>query len=246
MMSPKRHDSFDLEAYIDGKEPDCALPKDEIRALNPFGCTDYVKSKAFSLYKKAEKLPLGKEISLLDEESLLDILQDVSLLSMSVREGILGYKDTRYPARRKQLLQALPVLVSIPENAILRVSMPPLVGRKITGAYDIYQQVKLALEDFMSTREFPAYFGKKLLLIYKKYAQNLGVCYTCDNDNWEAKRTTNAISEALNYSDNAEHFSMMYTAVKSTANYVEATLIPIESLQYFLPYLTDATPAQPP
>lgn len=246
-MCPKRSD-FDVESYIDvpipRKTAEAAFPTAGMAVTDRFQSTDYVKSKALSLYKQADRMPSGQDVSCVGEGALLKMLQDVSAMSMTIRTGVLGYKDGGYADRRKEVLKCLPVVVGVPQNAIVRVSIPPLVGRRITGSYDVYQYTKMALEDFMQTHPL-AHCTGKMLLVYKKYAENLSINYTCDNDNWEAKRVTNAICEALNYSDNAEHFGMMYTAVKSCENYVEATVLPMQNLGLFLDYLTDPHPAQP-
>lgn len=176
------------------------------------------------------------------QDRLIRILENLYLAEIPIKSAIIGSKNLGYPERRKRLTNCLPIVVSKPPNTILRVIMPPLIGRKITGSYNQYWSVKYAIEQYKETHPIEQIYGEKLLLIYKKYAHDLSVDYTCDNDNWEAKRTTNAISEGINYSDNAANFSFMYTAVLSDACCVEATVIRLSDLPLFYGYLTNSCP----
>lgn len=207
--------------------------------------TEFIRNRIQGLQKIAQNLPQNSTLNMVRDDQLIGLLENATQISMAARDAYVGGKDEWYESRREALTGHLPVRVGCPENALLRVSIPPLIGRRIKGSFDVYWNVKIALEEYYSKHERPTLTGKKLLLIYKKYAPNLGVCYTCDNDNWESKRVTNAISEALRYSDNAEHFSMMYTAVESDSNFVEATVIHIQDLPKFASYLADSSAAQP-
>lgn len=235
------HQEVSGVSIITKKEPSNSLKSSMVSSHNS---TDFLSNRIDELSKVRNKLTLGKDISSLDSDMLYFILESASQISMVVRNGILEYKNNGYTSRRKELVENENIKISIPNNAILRVSLPPLIGRKFSGSYDIYWKTKIALEQFFVTESCPFFVDEKFLLIYKKYATNLDACFTCDNDNWEAKRVTNAISESLNYSDNAEHFSMMYTAVKSHINMVEATVIKLDDLCKFTSYLQDNNPVQ--
>lgn len=212
-----------------------------------YGCntSDFIKNRAASIMATAEKLPSGIPADRIHEDTLYSLLSDTAQLNMVIRSNILGYKDYGYPSRRKKLCSNTQAFASAPPNTYLRLTLPPLAGQRFKGSYDVYWLAKIVLEEYFSSHPAPALYGKKLILIYKKYARETSVNYTCDNDNWESKRVTNAISEALNYSDNAEHFSMMYTAVKSDFDCVEATVINQSDLPKFMDYLIDPVPAQP-
>lgn len=207
--------------------------------------TNFVMNRINALQKTAKKLRIDEDLQSVHEDYLLDLLQDSTQISMVVRDAYLGGKNAWYGSRREEICEHLPVKVGHPNGTIIRITVPPLIGTRFKGSYDVYWNVKIVLEEYYSKHERPALYGKKLLLIYKKYAPNLSADFTCDNDNWEAKRVTNAISEALLYSDNAEHFSMMYTAVKSEFSFVEATVIRIEDMEKFADYILDPAPAQP-
>lgn len=255
-MSPRRYkrvpagEVADLIAQI--PHTDTPQPPREIIETPPKYTYDiaantigFLKHRCEKLYLKTRKYKDKFDISSIDDEELYDLLAESTQLSMAIRKSILGYKDYGYLFRRKRLNEYLPVRVEQPQGTILRISIPPLIGRPFHGSYNIYWGVKIALEEYFAHVPVPDLVGKKLLLIYKKYAPDLSVCFTCDNDNWEAKRVTNAISEALYYSDNAEHFSMMYTAVICPLSYVEATVILLEDFPKFADYIMDGHPAQP-
>ena len=176
------------------------------------------------------------------ENILYNLVSEISILDMTVRACLLEKRNDGFFEREKELVKGSYIHVSIPANAIIRVTIPPLVGRRFKGSYNIYWNLKLALAQFETNHKFSRPEGEKLVLIYKRYSINLAVGHTCDNDNWEMKRTTNAISEALNYSDNSEHFSMVYTTVQSDTDCVEATVIKQKDMMLFLDYLSEAKP----
>lgn len=208
--------------------------------------TDFILNRIKALQKTGNFLHEGEPLAGVHDDYLFSLLEDSTQLSMAVRTAILGEKGPWYASRREALCKHIKnVVIGHPEGTILRVTIPPLIGRRFKGTYDIYWAVKVMLEEYYSKNERPILYGEKLLLIYKKYAPNLSVCFTCDNDNWEAKRVTNAISEAFLYSDNAEHFSMMYTAVNSRYDFVEATVIRIQDMPKFADYILDPEAAQP-
>lgn len=176
------------------------------------------------------------------ENILYRLISEISMLDMTIRACLLEKRNNSFFEREKELVKGSHIHISTPSNAIIRVTIPPLVGRQFKGSYNIYWKLKSALAQFEKNYKLPRLEGEKLLLIYKRYSTNLAVGHTCDNDNWEMKRTTNAISEALNYSDNSEHFSMVYTTVKSNTDCVEATVIKQKDMALFLHYLSEAKP----
>lgn len=229
------------------KSVPCASPKRHVQTPVFVGhnSTEFMQRRIETLYKLKDKIPAGTENNSVPDDVLYSLLEQTSQLDMAVREGILGYKDSGYAGRRGRLASQIPVIVAQPPGTVLRISLPPLIGRRFRGSYNLYWAVKIALEEYCASHTIDTPLSEKLLLIYKRYARNLDVCYTCDNDNWETKRVTNALSEALNYSDNAEHFSMMYTAVKGSVDCMEATIVRIQDMGAHLNYILDPTPAQP-
>lgn len=178
------------------------------------------------------------------ENVLYRLISEIAMLDMTVRTCLLEKRNEGFFEREKEFVKGSYIHISTPANAIIRATIPPLVGRQFKGSYNIYWRLKSALAEFERRHKIPRSEGERLVLIYKRYSTNLAVGHTCDNDNWEMKRTTNAISEALNYSDNSEHFSMVYTTVKSNTDCVEATVIKQEDMALFLDYLSEAKPVK--
>lgn len=242
---------FDVLSHAKGKANDTELATTP-NFVKPKNCvnlcvntTNFVMNRVKALQKTAGLLRPNEDLRSVHSDYLLDLLSNATQISMAVRGAYLGGKNAWYGMRREEVGVILPVKVGHPDGTILRVTVPPLIGTRFKGSYDVYWNVKVILEEYYEKHERPILYGKKLLLIYKKYAPNLSADFTCDNDNWEAKRVTNAISEALLYSDNADHFSMMYTAVKSAFSFVEATVIHIEDMAKFADYIIDPVPSQP-
>lgn len=208
---------------------------------SPFHSDAYVKKKLEKFGDMGKTIvPNGKSY-LLENSFIVKILEEILPLNMILRETLLA-DENFYPEMREECLSLSPIIVSHPKNTILRITLPPLIKTNINGSYDIYWQTKLALEEYFENHPLPILTDKKLYIIYKKYSAKLNNSFeSCDNDNWESKRTTNAILESLNHSDNPHSLSHIYTAVDSSYEYVEATLIEEKDLIYFIDYLHDDT-----
>ena len=208
---------------------------------SPFHSDEYIKKKLEKIGNMSKEITPNGKSYLLENSFIIKILEEISPLNMILRETLLAEEGV-YTEMREECLSLSPIIVSTPENAILRLTFPPLINANIKGAYDIYWQTKLALEKHFENHALPMLSGKKLYIIYKKYSANLSnSCKSCDNDNWESKRTTNAILESINHSDNPHSLSHIYTAVDSSYEYVEATLIEEKDLIHFIDYLKDDT-----
>lgn len=221
----------------------------------------FLQAKALSDSQKTQLRKHAEEILRLTDESisaltpdeqekwLLRLAGEIATCDMSVRGCILGHlSEDGHDARQERLVGAAKIRISSPPNTILRVTLPPLIGRKIKGSYNVYWKLKMALAQYEKDAGQFKVPTQKLLILYKKYARCIDIGHTCDNDNWESRRTTNAISEALNYSDNPQHMSMLYTTVQCSGAHpdcVEITVMPEENLAMFLPYLQKTEPEQP-
>ncbi|MBN3025038.1 hypothetical protein JXX19_01215 [Ruthenibacterium lactatiformans] len=201
--------------------------------------TDFLKKRACRLVQLTEDLPQNQPLENIPDKKLYTLLEQITQADMAVRNAILGALDSKRPERRKRYVERLNIHVSQPKNCILRLTLPPLASAKFAGSYDIYQNTKLALEEYFSTRNVPDLTGQKLTLIYKRVVKNIRSNAVCDNDNWEMKRVTNAITETLFYSDNAAHFSFFYTTVEGPIAGTEATVIRETNLMDFTGYLTE-------
>lgn len=209
------------------------------------GISDFLIHRINNLTLTSHDIMTGISIESLGEDILFSIMEDTGQIQMEVRNALVEQRYQGHQENRRRLLEMSKIRIAVPQNALLRISLPPLVGRKYRGSYNIYFELKMALEQFFKKHRVPELNRAKLLLIYKKYSPDLSIRYTCDNDNCETKRTTNAIAEAINYSDNAANFSFLYTAVESEHRMMEATLLRIDCLPHFFDYLTCPIPAQP-
>lgn len=169
--------------------------------LQGYETTDFILSKAERILKISKSFPPSKSIDMVDDRRLYSLLAEISILDMTVRSGILGGRNKEFVNREKRLVDNTNIIVCKPENALLRVALPPLVGRRYRGSYNIYWKLKSALNQYERQEGIEHVVSGKLVLLYKQYTRSLEACQTCDNDNWEMRRTTNAITEALNYSD---------------------------------------------
>lgn len=189
-----------------------------------------------------------KQLSIVEKNLLLgseksrnkQLYQALSLLTraqISVREGILGDRDDGYFDRAADVAELQEIKVIPVENGIIRLVLPPLASKKYVGSYNIYKSVKLALQAYQEKHGRIDVIGKKLIIIYKRFTPYFGLENDIDNDNWESKRVTNAITEAIEYSDNTAHLSMFYTTSRSNESRVEVTLIEQQSLPFFENYV---------
>ena len=185
----------------------------------------------------------GKErLKDVSSDCLMKILKNTSQIDLAIRDTLVVPLSKHRQDNVKKYAQISKIHIGTPFDSVLCISLPPLIADKYRGSYAIYHKVRAALEVYFAEHERPDLQGQKLLLIYKKYSPFRSVM---DNDNWEAKRVTNAISEQLHYADNTDNFSFLYTTVHSAANCVEALLIPVTSLSKYQDYLCSSMPIQP-
>lgn len=255
-MSPKNkyHGSVDIAQLIAQVETAANSQPAQLKP-SPLPVRLLSGDQKTRLHKHAEEiLRLTEEsISALTQDEqqkwLLRLAGEIAICDMSVRGCILGQvSETGHDARQERLTGTAKIRISSPPNTILRVTLPPLIGRKIKGSYNVYWKLKMALAQYEKDTGQLKTPTQKILILYKKYARCIDIGHTCDNDNWESRRTTNAISEALNYSDNPQHMSMLYTTVQCSGAHpdcVEITVMPEENLAMFLPYLQKTEPEQP-
>ncbi len=184
-------------------------------------------------------------IDQLPEWVLTGFFEESAMIEAAVRDAIkFGDRPDKKPVHDK-LMAMRRTVIGRPGNTLLRVSLPPLMWAKMRGAYNVYFELKELLSAYFQEHGIPETTDQKLFLLYKKYAPNLSSDYTCDNDNWESQRVTNAIIEAIGRSDEAANLSLVYTAVLNPNRLVEATLIEEKNLSLFLDYLKDERVSQP-
>lgn len=202
--------------------------------------TSYIKRQANTIFKKAQSLENDIAAAALPFEILYPILVSCVNLQRVLRESMIQSPYINCMQDKKEICDTLKISLSFPENTILRLSLYPLFDfrKEKTISYNTYWSVKTVLENGLKDKNIILEKNKPLFLIYKKYSQNLTCEYTCDNDNWEMKRVTNAIAEQFFLTDNAETFSFIYTAAKAEKSFCEVTLLYRKNISLLTDYIT--------
>lgn len=195
------------------------------------GNTDVIIRSVKKLYNLAMQLPTNTTIQRKFYVLLMDMLTYATDVSSIIRENVHQFWEPMPPPNTLIPDININIGISVPDNAILRLVLPPLLSAKSRMAYNTYHDVKNALKDYFKIHPKPLLDKKRLILIYRKHAPMLTADYTCDNDNWEMKRVTNAIAETFFLTDDANTFSFFYTAKKDTKTFAEIILIEEEKVQ---------------
>lgn len=132
-------------------------------------------------------------------------------------------------------------------EAILLMDFPPLVNISYrNGEYGLSKRAEIALFQWANTHDLPDFQGEndRFLYLYKRFSTT-DIGNLCDNDNWEMRRITNAVSQAIGYSDNPRFSEFFYTTVPSEFDGAELMLIRHSGLPKFIDYLSSGTPIHP-
>lgn len=131
-------------------------------------------------------------------------------------------------------------------KAILLMDFPPLVNSSYRyGEYGLSKRAEIELFKWFHTRTLPDFDeNNRFLYIYKRYVSG-PIDMASDNDNWEMKRITNAVSQAIGFSDNPRFSEFFYTSVHSDFDGAELMLIRHKDLFSFMDYLDSGTPIHP-
>lgn len=103
--------------------------------------------------------------------------------------------------------------ISQPEGCLLKMVLFPLVNFPTKGGYNVYSELKQALDAYLENHPVKVVPGGKYTLLYRRIVPGpltLGQG-RCDNDNFEMKRCTNAITDALGFADSVDKVSFFYT-----------------------------------
>ena len=193
----------------------------------------------------------GKSI---DNASLTRVAHMLMLAGQKIREIVeIGSDDNEQVIRDIAALVPKELcVVSVPENAIIRVQLPLLLSGK-TPWYSskkddpslqilnnaLFCTVKDVLLGYLLQHPVSIKKGEKTLLIIKRYLTETDKkLKNCDNNNVETGAVTNAISQALAKSDNHLNMDFLYTSTLSdTKECVEITLIEEQKLGTWIPYI---------
>lgn len=131
-------------------------------------------------------------------------------------------------------------------NAVLLMDFPPMVNSSYRyGEYGLSKRAEVELFKWFHTHNLPDFADEnRFLYIYKRYVSG-PIDMASDNDNWEMKRITNAVSQAIGFSDNPRFSEFFYTSVHSDFDGAELMLIRHKDLILFVDYLDSGTPIHP-
>ena len=103
--------------------------------------------------------------------------------------------------------------ISSGQDYLLKITLFPLVRFPSKGGYNIYSDLKAALQKFLAEHPVNPAKDMRLTIVYRRivpWELTLGKA-RCDNDNFEMRRCTNAITDALAISDSVDKISFFYT-----------------------------------
>lgn len=201
---------------------------------------EYLASRCRQIESQIKRHSGRNSISSLGPDLIKKCLSNVLLMSTALRVA-LAQTSERDMALHSSGSLFCPVRVQKKDSAILRLALPPLVASRMAGSYDLYGWVKQAVTEFLAQNPITVRPDEHLLMIYKRYELNPNMSLL-DNDNFETKRVTNAVCEALAHDDNCFVLSFLYMTVHSSMRGVEATLIRQKDLTVFTDYLSETEP----
>lgn len=211
---------------------------DTMAALPPetYEKVDYLRKNAESILTKTRTLNQDMAIAQLPSDEIRKMLSDAIKISSSLRNAwVYQQQEIRYP--RKAFPGPNPVRVRAINNGFMQLSLPALSANRTGNGYDLYWFTKDAIIDFEEKNGYIQSGRESITIIYKRYLKNKGTPSFLDNDNYEAKRVTNAICECIGHDDNCFATDFLYTSVASQYTGIEATVIPQSALNQFIQYL---------
>lgn len=172
------------------------------------------------------ELQKGKEINL---SALTKLLESTELMRREIRtlaSNLLDSSDEKSFSDSSEKLSS--VVVSSPSGTYLQLELYPLVKLPIKGGYNVYFDVKTAVQHYL--REHDVYIPEdsRFTLIYAKVttADVKLAKGRCDNDNFEMKRVTNAITDAIGIADSVDKFSFFYTTIHGDKDKTIVKMVP--------------------
>ncbi len=166
------------------------------------------------LRNAAEVLTSYRQDKIDDESAILTLMNEIEPIRTELRTVAPKLiPKGRYDALnvKEKLLEDVRVMPC--DNGYFQIEMYPLVSMPSKGGYNCYFEVKEAVKTYIKSNPFVPQKGKRYTLIYKRIVTgNLSLAKgRCDNDNFETKRVTNAITDALGIADSVDIMSFFYT-----------------------------------
>lgn len=188
----------------------------------------------------------SRPIAEADYDDLVALSEASSSINAAIRTAAPHFSDVMIPQREAKLLKDAYCEIGFTERGDLRLKTPPLMKRGHRKSLQFYFLIQDALSAFrMTGNTIPVH--NSFIIIYKRLAKTIGSHILCDNDNLEAQKCTNAITESMMKSDNPRMASFFYTTVQSKEDVprdlMEITILPSESLGAYLGYISSGKEA---
>lgn len=198
-------------------------------------------------HNKLKKYPEDDVLAKMDDDDLLAVINMSEELALAGREAYIeppymdeaGYK--RNMEKYDELLNIVGVVGFSPEGHF-RVVVPPLINRRrkrYGTSYYSYSDLlaRVRCSDVQLTAP-----GRHIF-VYKRYIVKPDSKRCMDNENVDAHNLTNAACMALGLSDRAMAASFVYSAVKSSVDRDELTVIPYSQMG-IIPAILEPTEPQ--
>lgn len=172
------------------------------------------------------ELQKGKKINL---SALTKLLESTELMRREIRilaSNSLDSSDKNTFSDSNEKLSS--VVVSSPSGTYLQLELYPLVKLPIKGGYNVYFDVKTAVQQYLREHDVCIPEDSRFTLIYTKVttADVKLAKGRCDNDNFEMKRVTNAITDAIGIADSVDKFSFFYTTIHGNEDKTIVKMVP--------------------
>lgn len=172
---------------------------------------------------KSMKKMLDKALEYPTDKVILDLLGDVELSRKALREVL---PMTCQPTDTASVSGNIrDVIIESSPQIPLKITLLPLCAYPIRGAYNTYFDVYNALQNADNKPVLAA--NKRYTIVYNRVVKGPLVLAKgrCDNDNFEMKRVTNAISDALGIADSVDKFSFYYITTEGEQSKTEVSLL---------------------
>lgn len=212
---------------IDDKTPISEhLPVNTVKPEEKYASLDYIQRRASKILDILTKIKTSK---MKENDALISILQENELMRREIRTLASNVYDPDNESRFERIDAKLQsVIVSQPNGCYLKIELYPLIGKPIKGGYNVYFEVKDAVSRYIYENRVKFPQDKRFTLVYQRVTTGDLILAKgrCDNDNFEMKRVTNAISDAIGIADSVDKFSFFYTTIQGKEDKTEVFLLP--------------------
>lgn len=186
---------------------------------------DNIKRQTNKLYDKLHGKSDNMRIKDLSENDIKTILSIVEQISTDVRQNYPEIEPSENG--NSAPLDGNKIFVREPKGKeYFSIQLPLLFAKPYPGGQVMYIQIHGIIKQWMRAHRIEIPEHERLVLIYCRYINPTVARYVCDNDNFEQRKATNAIVDALNISDSYDVLSIMYTTKMTEAKecYYKAVL----------------------